>query len=242
MTLEIVVDANAAESFLYEALQEATLPQGTQLRRQRLDLGDVQIRLGDLNVLIERKTWSDWKQSITDGRYKEQKARFLGSCAQSTKLIYLIEGSLRRFDGKTDHMENKALNAAVIKTQLRDDIHVLRSCDAKDSADTLIYYAQQLAAGGLDPASAKKGVAGASYKRKRDNLEDPKDLSREMLTIIPGMSDEKARAVLDSYPSFRVLRKASVSDLAKVRCGGGDGKAARQLGPAVAKRISALFE
>ena len=242
--MSITVDTNAAETPLALALQERLLGR-TTIARARLDLGDVRLATDELVMLVERKTWADWAASVRDGRYKEQKARFLGSLptgddegAPKTRLIYLLEGALVGFDGDQRGMSNRALNAAVLKTQLRDGITVLRTRDAAHSADSLAYLLEQMRAGGLDPRAAKVGGAGGAKKRKRENLEEPAALFRAMLAVVPGMSDEKAAAVASEFPSFRALRRATVDTLKLVECGA----RARKLGPAVAKRIVALYD
>lgn len=233
--MHIVVDTNAAETPLYVEL--CTLQHAAKVRRERLDLGDVELVVGEQRMVIERKAWSDWAGSIADGRYKEQKTRFLGSAGEGTTLVYLLEGPIVGFNGRTRGMSNKALNAAILKTQLRDGIVVVRARDPVHSAATVAYLFEQLQAGGLNPESARTGTAGSTKKRKRENLEDPGNLYRAMLTVVPGMSDEKAAAVAGCYPSFRTLRHASASILAQIECG----KTRRRLGPAVARRLVDLF-
>jgi len=239
--LDVVVDTNAAETPLHDALLAQL---GAHVvRRERLDLGDVALVAGGQRLLVERKTWNDWAASVVDGRYKEQKARFLGSegAAEGCHLVYLIEGGLVGFDGKTHGISNKALNAAVLKTQMRDGIAVLRTRDGAHSAASVGYLAEQLAAGGLDPASARRVAAGSAKKRKRENLDEPAALYRAMLAVIPGMSDDKADAVATRYRSLRALRHASAADLAATKCGGPHAKKARALGPALAARIVGLY-
>lgn len=240
-TLDVVVDTNAAETPLHDALVAKL---GSRVvRRERLDLGDVALVAGTQRLLIERKTWNDWAASVVDGRYKEQKARFLGSegAIEGCHLVYLLEGSLVGFEGKTHGISNKALNAAILKTQMRDGIAVLRTRDAMHSAESVGYLAEQLVAGGLDPASARSVMAGSSKKRKRSNLDEPSALYRAMLAVIPGMSDDKADAVATRYQSLRALRHATVTVLASTKCGGPHAKKTRALGPALAGRIVALY-
>lgn len=241
MVLEVIVDTNAAETPLHDALLAHL---GVRVvRRERLDLGDVAVVADGKRILVERKTWNDWAASVVDGRYKEQKTRFLGSegTTEGCHLVYLIEGGLVGFDGRTQGVSNKALNAAVLKTQMRDGLAVLRTRDCAHSAATVGYLAEQLVAGGLDPESARRVVAGSAKKRKRENLYEPAALYRAMLAVIPGMSDDKADAVATRYSSLRALQRASAADLATIKCGSSRAKKARALGPALAARIVGLY-
>jgi ERCC4-type nuclease len=232
----IKVDTNAAETPLYDQL--CALVGREHVRRERLDLGDVELVARDQHVLVERKAWSDWASSIADGRYKEQKARFLGSMKDHATLVYLIEGSLVGFEGKTQGISNKALNAAILKTQMRDGLTILRSRDTGHSAKCVAYLFEQLRAGGLDPSSARTVMPGKAKKRKRENLEAPQDLYRAMVAVVPGISDEKAEAISLKYPSMHALHSASVEVLGTLTCG----KNNRRLGLTVATRLLSIFK
>ena len=50
-----------------------------------------------------------------------------------------------------------------------------------------------------------------------------------------GMSDAKARALMDTYPTFKKLFEASVDDISNIRVNG------RRLGPAIATQIRDLY-
>ena len=73
MAGSIVVDTNAGESALYEALVRRF--DGAVVQRRKLDVGDVMMVAESGTVVVERKTWLDWAKSMTDGRYASQKAR-----------------------------------------------------------------------------------------------------------------------------------------------------------------------
>ena len=73
----IVVDTNAGESALYEALVRRF--DGSTVQRRKLDVGDVMLVADAGTVYVERKTWVDWAKSLSDGRYANQKARLLAA-------------------------------------------------------------------------------------------------------------------------------------------------------------------
>ena len=76
----IVVDTNAGESALYEALVRRF--DGSTVQRRRLDVGDVMLVAEAGTVYVERKTWLDLASSLIDRRYVEQKARLRSLVAQ----------------------------------------------------------------------------------------------------------------------------------------------------------------
>jgi ERCC4-type nuclease len=244
MDSTITVDTNAAEDRLYGLVGEQfTAHDGDCLRRERLDLGDALITHGDQTLVVERKTWADWCASITDGRYREQKARFAGSLAkEGARLVYLIEHpEVVPLRGKTGGMSNKAANAALLKTAHRDGYTIRHTRDTEDSAAYVVYLFEQLRSGGLELDSlratyAHASAAGGAHKRKRDNLEDPQALYRAMLAVVPGMSAAKAAAVAEKYASLRALLDAHIDDVSNVKVG------ARRLGAVVAKRLGGLLQ
>ena len=229
----VTVTTDAAESPLATHLESL----GVTVQRTRLDLGDVAIEANGKKLIVERKGWADWAASVQDGRYKEQKARFVGSGNEHEFLVYLIEGSLVPMEGATRGMSNRALNAAILKTQLRDNHHVIRSHDTRASAAIVQYLASVMEKDELSPsASNLVGAAGSAKKRKRDNLADPHVLRIEALAVVPGMSHAKAEAVLAQWPTLGALASVTnVADVANVSCG------SRRIGKVVAERLIGLF-
>lgn len=205
MTTTVTVDTNAAEAGLYKALEDAYGSE--QVLRSRLDLGDVRMQRENGLIFFERKSWADWAASVQDGRYKEQKARFKAVYGDDTsaQYVYLVEGTLTGMSGATRGMQNKALNAAILMTQLRDNIHIIRVPDAEAACHTLIYLYKKFQAGeigaGASPA-INRVVVGAktgAKARKRANLEDADGSAQlvAMLTQIPSISIDKAEAILN---------------------------------------------
>ena len=241
----VAVTTDAAETPLYESLVKAL---GSSLvKREHLHLGDCVVKSSSGPVheyVLERKTWSDFAASIQDGRYREQKTRFLESLTAEEaeqqyvkQFLYILETqSVKSFDGVTRNMSNKAINAAVLKTALRDQMHVLYSFGTDHSMQIIKYVFECVQAGELHPSTRKGGMAGAKggKKRKRHNLEDPKMQLRAMFASVSGMSDNKAEALVKAYPTLGTLVKASAKDVADVACG------SKRLGPVLAARILAL--
>ena len=243
--MSIVVDANAAETPLYDAVV-ASLSETSVCAtlRERLHVGDVEIRSGDgpdASVLIlERKTWDDWVASIRDGRYQEQKRRALhasDSNPERVRFAYLIEcPSQPRWLSHARGQPNKPYLCAMLKTQLRDGVPVLHSSGTEDSAHIIVYLQAQLASGGLNvkAPTAMQPIANV-YKRKAACVETPDAQFRAMLGVVRGMSDGKVVALATAYPSFSKLAAAAESELSNVAIGN------RRLGPVLAKRLKEIL-
>jgi len=253
--MRIVVDTNAGENALFEHIERLVKQKTNEgtfgaspptVLRQRLDLGDVSIELpceeADSSVikswLFERKTWSDWCASIVDGRYREQKQRFLSSNDGNSELVYMVEGNLKSDSGDTRGLHNRSANAALVKTALRDKLPILRTIDSHQSAEMIVYVAVQARREGLCSSTNRVivGLDQTKLKRKRDNLtQSPSTMLCAMLSVIPGMSDARAQQVQTTFSSMNSIIQASESDLANVNCG------KRKLGSIVAKRIKQVF-
>ncbi len=94
---------------------------------RHLDVGDIQFYDDEnhLLLIIERKTATDLKSSIHDGRYHEQKSRLLQCGLPRFQILYLFEGNLY----------GNCLSAC-IHTMYRDGIPVYRS---KNILDTIAF-------------------------------------------------------------------------------------------------------
>jgi hypothetical protein len=78
-------------------------------------------------------------------------------------------------------------------------------------------------------------------KRKRDNM-DPATTWQVMLTAVPGMSTNKAKALNFVFPSMGALAATNVEQIANVLVPSPDPqKKPRRLGLQIASRIAALF-
>ena len=154
--------------------------------KTNLIVGDVHIKQGDKNIIIERKTLDDFSSSIVDGRYQQQKHRLLESGAQ---IIYLIEGCIKNEHG----VPLTTLYSAMYTSQVRDNIIVLRSISIEES----VKYIEMLC----------KKIGDVKQSQMRTVLKKSNciDVYMEMLCCIPGISTQIAKNIIEKFPTLEKL-------------------------------------
>lgn len=172
-----------------------------------LEIGDFQIIQGDqIQLLIERKTISDLAASIVDGRYREQKKRILAQ--NIPKVIYLIEGSLSSYKGS---IPINTLYSTVINCTLRDNIHILISSSAEESATLIIKCWKKLQEYKID-SGCKISYQEASVKQQRNKNLTPPECYLHQLAQIPGISYTTAKGIAKGFPTMTDLLDSLEAD------------------------------
>ncbi len=175
----------------------AQMPE-VELRSARLVVGDYRI---EESALIERKSASDFAQSLVTGRLFEQAARMERS---DLRPAYILEGGSA--DWAALGVRREALQGALITLMLIFDIPVLRAVDAAETARLILYAGQQLARL-RDPHHAPSRQAKAKRKRTRQI---------RLLQTLPGVGGERARLLLDHFGSVRACFEAQMDELQKI--------------------------
>ncbi|CAH1792081.1 unnamed protein product, partial [Owenia fusiformis] len=184
-------------------------------------MGQLQLPQGRelvLDYVVERKRMDDLAGSICDGRFKEQKHR-LRHCGLR-KPIYLVEeyGSRQHFSIGED-----ALNQAITNTQVIDQFFVKQTRDTKESAAYLTVMTRYLQAHyngktlhachrgdlidyceELNINSSKQHLMTftefneSSIKTKVSSV---RQMFGKHLMMIHGLTNEKASAIVEKYPT-----------------------------------------
>jgi len=201
MSVELVIDVR--ETKLINIIRESSSQ--TILITKALDIGDIQIKRGDdILVLIERKTVSDLKSSICDGRAKEQKARIMGSGIPIERILYLIEGNI-----STE--KQVSLLGSIINTQFRDGIKVYKTESILETSLFVVklyekFLSEKFLCEMLDMSNK---IDSTSYlatlkQKKKDNM-TPKVWFISQLSLIPQVSISIAIEIVKKYPLFTDL-------------------------------------
>lgn len=180
---------------------------------ENLAHGDIQILYKESPVLLfERKTLSDLIASITDGRYKNQKAVLLQSGYSTSQMYYIIEGQYKWSDqGKDMPM----LKGSVINTLMRDKIGIFYTRDVKDTMALLCEIFQRVQ---KDPTKYIRHTESSSSSTVEDIEKQIVVLSQNdkitpsicylyMLQQVPGISTKSANAISLIYPNMKTLIK-----------------------------------
>jgi len=166
---------------------------------ERLPLGDIKIEKNGHMALIERKRTDDFAASISDGRWREQKARLTASGAI---VIYMIEGSLY---GQSKPPET--LSSAIWNTMLRDKMWVIQTRGIEDTS----LHLQQLVKKIGTTIRGGTGVRSLLSKRKR------KSDSVYLLMLMTMVSESVATALTTEYPTLNELQSQLRKDANALR-------------------------
>ena len=178
------------------------------------------LRLGDYRVndtlIVERKTLTDFAQSVRDGRLFAQASRL--ARVKRTRPCLILEGT--RVNHWSAALPRSAIQGAIITITLVYGLPLLRSSSPEETANLILYAADQL-------------------HRRESRLPQrygyhPKGLIRQqsyLLQAIPEIGPAKAHSLLQSFGTPFGVATATIEDLKMI-----DG-----IGPAAAKRIHRVF-
>jgi ERCC4-type nuclease len=194
-----------------------------QYTTENLDIGDILIKR-DLEpfLIIERKTISDLKASICDGRLREQRCRLLqASGLPSSKIMYIIEGpftenSKRLLKSDRKQIDTSTLISSIINMMFRDNIKIHRTNSIEETSDFIIklfyklgdkdIFAIQNQGEGEETKSELQSISYTStlHKKKKNNM-TPEVWFVCQLSMIPQISDTVATVITKTYPSLSSL-------------------------------------
>lgn len=205
MPVELVVDVR--ERALIEKLQT----QNVELTVETLDLGDILFRQQDQAILvIERKTVSDLKASICDGRSREQKTRLIGNYPKN-RLMYLIEGSMNKaLTDKIAGLPVGTLLGSMINTMFRDGIHVYKTASMDETVNLLIKLQEKFDKelseffADTDTPITETKYAASLKKQKKQNM-TPTVWFMNQLCLIPQVTEKIAEKIVEKYPTLSSL-------------------------------------
>ena len=193
--VQIVVDDRERPSGVIEELEKAN---DVVLKIEQLSVGDYCV---DGAVLIERKTATDFAQSLIDGRLFGQAGRMVSS---PLRPAYIIEGTSSEWAGLG--VSRKALQGALVTLMLIFDVPVFRSSDPAETARLIVYTGSQLVRL-RDPGYAPYRQAKAKRKKTRQ---------LRILQSLPGVGADRAKKLLESFRTVRACFTASPKELSEV--------------------------
>lgn len=176
---------------------------------ENLEVGDVQIIVRDKDesyyYIFERKTLPDLVASITDGRYKNQKANLM-QFPEPKNIYYIIEGDV-------DYLKcEQKIKGMIINTIIRDNISIFNTKSTKETVYLIYDIYNRIV---KDPtkylhltAPSANNNTVTTLKSINTNIKgnpSETDVFRAMLCQIPTVSIKTAQAITDRYKTYKEL-------------------------------------
>jgi len=169
---------------------------------ENLDVGDIILkRLGEIFLVIERKSVVDMAHSIRDGRWREQRARMLQNYGDKT--MYIIEGVIDDRSADINNISHTTLRSSIINLLIRDNIRVYFTRDIADTITTLQIMYKKLEE--IETSRATSNIYLNNVKVKKGDNIDPAKCYILQLSHIPGVSMNIAKEIAKIYPSMKNL-------------------------------------
>jgi ERCC4-type nuclease len=217
-------------------LRELLEKNGTSFVTKSLELGDILIEHPKRQILIERKTITDFNASLMDGRYKNQKLRLLewrnkmdgqidGQISAHKNIVYL-------FEEKTGDNKDRAYWGALVNMILRDNIGVIQCDGLTRTAQVIADIKKKLDEDKFNELEGgSRNISLEGYAKGKYNT--PKNCYLGQLSLIPGLSSAIAEKIAEKYPNMRaLLDEMDVKTLANIRI-----SEKRRLGDKLAEKI-----
>ena len=212
--LECVLDSR--EQSLWEDLQQPQFP--IPVRTEMLPLGDVLIQKQDnkeILLMLERKTVRDLIQSLRDGRYHDQRKRWLEFRSQSPQsfVSVWIEGDLLASD--MDPVLKSSLINSLFRLQSKHHILVHHVRTRSAFVESLRMVVEKLA---KDPyhllPDGANGIGGTAttMNQYRKSAHSQEQYWQDCLTLVPGVSPQIAQKVQTIYPTLVSMTRALGDD------------------------------
>jgi Fanconi anemia group M protein len=191
MSITIIADNRERQSGIPDLLK----PKVYNLSFTQLYAGDYII---NESIIIERKTKTDFVQSIINGRLFEQ-------CAKLRKTgmlpLFIVEGNPF---GSNHNIKPESIKGALLSITLSWQIPVIRSSGKKDTAGLMIMAAQQQS--GHHYFIRKTGIKPKAVQNQRHYF----------IRNLPGLGPKQATVLLKHFGTIENIVLANVSDLIEV--------------------------
>lgn len=151
---------------------------------------------------IERKSYTDLKASMSDGRYREQKSRYLK--LPKGRMFYILECN----DPHFKELDRKQYLGAYVNTMIRDSIPVFHTSSIEDTFHFIIRIGkciEEFLDENGEVKSEGKEIEKTQIKKKKAK---GSDVYLEQLCCFSGISMKKAQSIAEKYPNISTLIEA----------------------------------
>jgi len=228
MTCVTTIYVDTRECKLRELLEK----NGTPFVTKPLELGDILIEHPNRQILIERKTITDFNASLIDGRYKNQKLRLLEWRNKTDEQRDSRKNVVYLFEEKTGDNKDKAYWGALVNMILRDNIGAIQCDGLTRTAQVIADIKKKLDEDKFDELEGgSRNISLEGYAKGKYNT--PKNCYLGQLSLIPGISSAIAEKIAEKYPNMRaLLDDMDVKTLGNIRI-----TEKRRLGDKLAEKI-----
>ena len=197
--LEIVIDDREPDAMLEYLLFYKNII----VRKERLLVGDY---LLDSELIVERKTPSDFSASIKEGRFFKQAGKLANS---KVPACLILEGRKREY--KNLGFSKNAVQAILMSVSLIFKIPIIRAKTRKETVSVMLQSFKQLTKDKL-----------ADYKfhpRLKPKFQKSDNFLKQKIHILegfPGIGADRAEYLLNHFGSLQHIFNAPESDLLSV--------------------------
>ena len=189
----VIVDKREERSGIADFLRKL----GLSVRYEVLEVGDYLLP-GD--ILVERKTVSDFISSLLDGRLFDQAANLISSTKNPTMIIEGdMKKALRRFENPN------AVWGALASIGYDFKITLFHTSDIEETAALLAAISRR--------KRSEKEEVYLKPKKKRGELEE---LQLSIAASLPGIGPARAKKLLEGFRTLRALFNADPSELSRI--------------------------
>ncbi|AFL84599.1 ERCC4-type nuclease [Belliella baltica DSM 15883] len=199
--LEIVIDDREPDAMLEYLLFYKNII----VRKERLLVGDYLI---DSELIVERKTPSDFSASIKDGRFFKQAGKLAIS---KVPACLILEGRKREY--KNLGFSKNAVQAILMSVSLIFKIPILRAKTQKDTVSIMLQSFKQLT---KDKLADYKFHPRLKPKFKSQRTDKYLKQKIHILEGFPGIGADRAEYLLNHFGSLQHIFNAPESDLLSV--------------------------
>lgn len=169
-------------------------------RIETLNEGDIKID----NCLFERKTPSDFAQSLQEGRLKEQVERMGGR--EDAHSFVLVEGNMEDFDNlEHTQIPPKSLRGMTASVIARNNLPVVFCSNHKLLADTAVRLARKV-----------KEEPTVVQTKTTDTVKEPSFIENLFLGV-EGIGMDTAEKLSERFNSIHSISEAQVDDFKSVK-------------------------
>lgn len=199
MDINVSINVDYREHAIIDLIKNKETTLLMNYTTSNLLIGDFVIKneKGEIFYVIERKTINDLASSITDGRFREQKARLLNSYKDPSKIIYIIEGTKSILP--IGRINKDIINSALLNLLFKHNYTVIFTQNTQDTLDNLLLLCQKISKNELTSAP----LTDFSNIKKSDS----KDIFVNQLCVIKGTSIIIAKKIKEHYASMNILIK-----------------------------------